>query len=455
MNHKYRILTVALFGVFVGNIEAVMPNAGLSTLVKELHISVATGTWILTIYTLLFATFMPVFGKIGDMIGHQRLYIWSLFTFSIATLFCGLFHNPAALIIGRAIEGISIAPSLPAAMAMISRHFASEERGKAMGIFGVIVAASTAVGAPLGGVVTQFLGWPAMFYIIVPVALLGLVLSIMILPKEESKQGWVNFDWAGALFFSTSIVLGMLFVTQGFSKGGWASFSTWIALAGFILCFAIFFVLQKRISSPFIPLRLFSSSAFNAVSTIRALQMSILYGSQFLIPLYWVRMTHATTGAAGIGLLILPVAIMISAPIAGRLTDRRGSKGVVTVGMALTVAGSAGLLFFSGSVQSPVMWVTLFVLGFGFGFVQSSSMTAVTLSLRGDLFGVGLGVFNMLTFVGGTIGLSIFGTVVGSAGFQVDYLVMALLGIVGAVLAFSYIPKAMNKDIHEGNVHSV
>lgn len=444
MKNKYVILMVVLFGAFVGNLEAVMPNAAVSTIVKELNTSVATGTWILTIYTLLFATFMPAFGKVGDMIGHQRLYTGSLLAFSVATLFCGLSRSTESLIIWRAIEGISIAPSLPAAMAIISRHFTSEERGKAMGIFGMIVAASTALGAPLGGVITQYLGWTAMFYLSIPISLIGLVISIIFLQKGEPRQGWAKFDWIGAIFFSASIIFGMLFLTQG-SKG-WNSSSPWLDFAAFVLCFVIFFVVQNRTASPFIPLRLFSYSTFNAVSLIRALQMSILYGSQFLIPLYWVRMTHATTGAAGIGLFILPLAIMISAPIAGRLTDQQGGKGVVTIGMILTAIGSAGLLFFSSTVTSPVMWFNLIILGVGFGFVQSSSMTAVTFSLSKELFGVGLGVFNMLTFVGGTLGLSIFGTLVGSAGFKMNYLIMIICGIIGSVLAWKYIPRIINKN---------
>lgn len=444
------ILIVVLFGAFVGNMEAIMPNAALSSIIKELNTSVATGTWILTIYTLLFATFMAVFGKVGDMIGHQRLYIGSLLAFSVATLFCGLSRSTEALIFWRAIEGITIAPSLPAAMAIISRHFTSEERGKAMGIFGMIVAASLALGAPLGGVITQYLGWSAMFYLSIPIALIGLIMSFIFLPKEEPRQGWVKFDWVGAIFFSVSIIFGMLFLTQGSSKG-WDSFSTWIYFVIFVLCFVIFFVMQKRTVSPFIPLRLFSYSAFNAVSLIRALQMSILYGTQFLVPLYWVRVTHATTGAAGVGLFILPLTIMISAPIAGRLTDQRGSKGVVTIGMILTAIGSAGLLFFSSSVTSPLMWFNLLFLGVGFGFVQSSAMTAVTLSLSRDLFGVGLGVFNMLTFVGGTLGLSIFGTLVDSAGFQMNYLIMVICGIVGSALAWRYIPRVINENNQVNN----
>lgn len=444
MQQKYRILIVVIFGAFIGNLEAVMPNAALSTIMKELNTSVATGTWILTIYTLLFATFMPVFGKVGDMIGHQRLYIWSLLAFSIATLFCGLSRSTETLIIWRAIQGISIAPSLPAAMAIVSRHFTSEERGKAMGILGMIVAASTAMGAPLGGLITQYFGWPAMFYLSLPVALVGLVVSMIVLPKGEPRQGWAKFDWVGAIFFTASIIFGMLFLTQGSSKG-WAFSGTWIYFAAFLLCFVVFLLIQLRVASPFIPLRLFSNSTFNAVSFIRALQMSILYGSMFLVPLYWVRETHATTGTAGVGLFILPLTIMIAAPIAGRLTDRRGSKGVVSIGMILTAIGSAGLLFFSSTVQSPVMWANLIVLGTGFGFVQSSSMTAVTFSLSRDLFGVGLGVFNMLTFVGGTLGLSIFGTLVGSAGFQINYLIMIFAGIVGAAFAWKYIPGAVKK----------
>lgn len=155
---KNWILAAVLFGVFVSTMQGTIPNAALPQILEDLHASAASGTWILTIYLLLFAVSMPLFGKVGDMIGHQRLYLLSLVAFSVATLFCGLSESAATLIFWRALAGVAIGPSLPAAMAIVSHYFAAEERGKAMGLLGAAAAASNAIGAPLGGFLTQYAG---------------------------------------------------------------------------------------------------------------------------------------------------------------------------------------------------------------------------------------------------------------------------------------------------------
>lgn len=282
----------------------------------------------------------------------------------------------------------------------------------------------------------------------IPIALVGLLVSVLAFPTDETRQGRASFDLLGAAFFTVGILSGMVFLTQGSSGGGgYSSAGTLVYLAIFLGCLAVFYFVERRSGAPFIPLGLFRNPVFDAASLVRASQLALLSGALFLVPLYWVRVTHATTGAAGLGLLVLPLATVISAPISGRLTDRRGSKRVMATGMLLTAVGSVGLAFFSGSVYSPRMLVSLAILGVGVGFVQSSAPTAVSLSLPEEMLGIGLGVFNLLTYVGASVGLSVFGSLVGPVGFQVNYLIMTACGIVGGVLAWVFIPKSVRNRV--------
>ncbi len=436
MRTRYGILGTILCGAFAGNMEAVMPNAALSRILIALHATVAGGTWILTIYTLLFAVAMPAFGTAGDRIGHERLYLWSLIAFSITMLFSGLSRTLMELILWRALAGISIAPSLPAAMAIVSKHFSAKERGKAMGVLGMAIAASTAIGVPIGGIIAQYAGWPAVFYAGILAALTGIVLSLIVLPDGERRKASGRFDFFGMVYFTAGSICLMFILATG-STNDWRTPAGWTILLCAVGCGLAFVVAERRSAEPFLPLRLFRAVPFVAISLVRALQMAVLYGVLFLLPLYWEQARHEAASSAGMGLLVLPLVIMIAAPVAGRLTDRWGSRTLVVIGMVATALGSCGLLVIFGGSGNPLMLASLVVLGTGFGFVQSASMTAVTLSLPQDSFGVGLGVFNMLTFVGGTMGLALFGSLTVSAGFRADYSVMMAAGLAGAILALA------------------
>lgn len=434
MNNKYLILVTVVIGAFVGNLEAAMPNTAVSVITHSLGTSVESSTWILTIYTLLFATFMPLSSKIGGIIGNRKLYIWSLAFFSIFSILCGLTNNLVWLIIFRALQGISISACLPCAMVIISQHFQAKERGKAMGILGMIVASSTAIGAPLGGILTDYLGWHSIFYIVAPVSILGFLLSLYVLPKDEESVGnKTSFDLKGAIYFSAFTIFLMLIISNA-GKTGIVSVSNGLMALLCIVTFFAFIFTEKRVDSPFIPLQLFENVSFNSTSISRALQMAMLYGSLFLIPLYWTSIYNLSPKETGLALFLLPITMMIVSPIVGSLIDRFGSKIFMLLGMSFTSLGSLGLVLIPGSIWSINMTINLIVLGIGFAMMQSSSMAAVTMVLPKNLLNVGVGIFNMLTFTGGTIGLSVLSSLVGYINFNGVFLIMLGAGMIGAIL---------------------
>ena len=434
MNNKYLILFTVVIGAFVGNLEAVLPNTAMSVMADSLDASVHSATWILSIYTLLFATFMPLASKIGWMIGNRKLYIWSLLLFSLFSLLCGLTDNLVLLVLFRAFQGIVISACLPCAMMMISRHFQAEERGKAMGILGMVVASSTAIGAPLGGILTDSLGWHSIFSIVAPVAFLGALFSLLLIPKENVNQAKGSFDGKGAVFFSSFVIFLMLFISNAGKDGIFSAANVVLAILSAIT-FVAFLKTEKRVESPFIPLQLFRNASFNSISISRALQMAMLYGALFLIPLYWSKVYQHMPKETGLALFLLPIVIMLFSPIAGNFIDRWGSKRFMLLGMGSASLGALGLTVFPGDVWSVGMTIHLILLGIGFAMMQSSAMTAVTLVLPRDLMNVGVGIFNMLTFTGGTIGLSLFSAVLDYTGFQWVFLLMFLAGLTGFLVS--------------------
>lgn len=376
---------------------------------------------------------MPIASKIGARIGNRKLYIWSLFGFTIFSILCGLTSNLVLLIIFRAFQGISISACLPCAMVIISQQFHAKERGKAMGILGMVVASSTAIGAPLGGILTDYLGWHSIFYIVAPLSLIGFLLSWFVIPKEEVAKTQMAFDLRGAIYFSSFAIFLMLLISN-VGKTGVFTVSNGIFAVLSIITFAAFVLTEKRVSSPFIPLQLFRNLSFNSISISRALQMAMLYGALFLVPLYWSNTYNYSPKQTGLALFLLPATMMIVSPIVGNLIDKFGSKIFMILGMVFTCAGSLGLLFIPGQIWSITMTLNLILLGIGFAMMQSSAMAAVTLVLPKDLLNVGVGIFNMLTFAGGTIGLALFSSLV-EQGFSVEFLIMIIVGVLGTVFS--------------------
>lgn len=445
MKNKYWVLATVLIGSFIGSLELVMPNVVLSQIVKELGTDVSLGGWIITIYALLFATSLPLFGKLGDMIGHQKLYLYSMIAFVITSFLCGISTNIYWLIIFRGLAGLSIAPALPSGMAIISKTFLPEERGKAMGIFGMIVAVSTGIGTPLGGLLTSYLSWSSLFFFSIPFALIGFILGLFFFQKtEETRDG--KFDLFGALTFSGTVIAFMLYLTIG-AKASWGSIQSLIILFVLIILAICFVISSRKNSEPFIPLRLFRYPVFTSIALIRSLQMTIYNGTMFILPLFLIKVTKTDTKTIGFGLFILSITIMIISPVVGKLSDLVNRKSLVTFGMLFTAIGSLGFALFPGKVFSPAMIVSMICLGIGIGAVQSSTMTAVSLALPKELFGIGLGVFNMLGHVGGAIGLSIFTILVAMIDFQWNFWIMTVAGVIGTLLAFLFIPSKSTAKI--------
>lgn len=433
MKNKYFVLFTLVIGSFVGNLEAAMPNTAINTISQNLGASVASTTWVLTAYTLLFAVFMPLMSKVGEIIGHHKLYISSLLIFTLFSIACGVTNNLILLILFRALQGISIASCLPSAMVIIAHHFAPNERGKAMGILGMIVASSTAVGAPLGGILTQAYSWHAIFLAVVPISFIGFLLSFIALKDEKWEPKKVKFDIFGATFFIVSMILLMLFIST-ISKTGLSNLMSVCLGTAMLIFFLLFIFTERKVKEPFIPLTLFSHFSFDAISLSRALQMALMYCSLFLLPLYWTSTYNLNSNQTGFALFILPLTIMIISPIVGNFIDIHGSKIFMSSGMFLASLGSLGLFFFPGTVWSINMTVNLILLGLGFSMMQASSMAAVTLVLPNNLMNSGVGIFNMLTFVGGTIGLSTISAIVGTIGFHLSFGIMSLIGITGFIL---------------------
>lgn len=436
---RWGILGTLLIGTVTGTLGNSLVNVALPTIMDHFSVDVGTGIWAVTTYILFFAVTMPLFGRLGDMYGYKRTYLIGLAVFALSSCLAAFAPTFPALVFMRAVQGFSNGPILPAIMAIIATVFPPGERGRAMGVWALANSATHAAGPPLSGFLTQYMGWEWIFLSYVPLCLLGVVLVMRLVPND-SKSERQSFDVVGALTL-TSATLVLMFNLRQVAYQGWlspVSLALWALFAGLLVAFLI---AETRNQRPFVDLSLFTNRSFSAATTIAFIQAFCQFGLLFLIPLFLIQVAGYQAAQTGLILACLPISMAVAAPVAGRLADRYGCRTLCVSGM-FTLAVSGLLLGPLDSASAPwYLLLSLAAAGIGMGMVQSPAPAAVSLVMPADQLGVALGLFNMLRFVGATLGPTVFalvlqtvGTEVSPGGYKADFYVIVLVAVVAAIV---------------------
>jgi len=444
---RWAILAAILLGTFVGTLGNSVANVALSAVMDAFAVPLSNALWVVTLYILFFAVLMPVCGYLGDMVGQRRMYLLGVGLFTVASLSSGLAPSFPWLLGSRALQGVSIAPTLPAVMAIISRTFLPAQRGRAVGFWALVNGAGHALGPPLSGFLVQHLGWRAVFLAGVPLCLVNLALVWRLVPPDDDRAAR-GFDFAGASMLTLAALGLMLALTQS-ARWGWytpRSLGLWglamIACAGFI-------VIERRVAVPFVDLGLFANRSYAAATAVIAAQLFCLFGLLLALPVFLIQVQGWSTQVAGMLILPLPLAMAVTGPLAGRVADVRGARWTCTLGMAGVALTTVVLLSFRPGGEGQIPWWGmagyLVAMGVGMGLTQSPAAAAVTRVVPREQLGVATGIFHMCRFVSGTLGSAVFGLILQghggglASGFGRDLIVLAALAVV-AVLAAQGLP---------------
>lgn len=432
---RWGILGTLLIGTVTGTLGNSLVNVALPTMMEHFSVDVGTGIWAVTIYVLFFAVTMPLFGRLGDMYGYRRTYLLGISVFGLSSALAAFAPNFLSLVILRAIQGFSNGPILPAIMAIVGTVFPPGERGRAMGIWALANSATHAAGPPLGGFLTQYFGWQSIFISYVPLCVVGVFLVLRLVPDDRKSEPQ-PFDVLGALTLTAATLI-LMFNLRQVAYTGWTSPVSLALWAVFFGLLAAFLFTEKRIQQPFVDLQLFANRALSSATTIAFVQAFCQFGLLFLIPLFLIEMQGYPAAQTGLVVACLPVTMALSAPLAGRLADRFGCRVLCILGM--TILAVSGLLLSPLNPITPTWYLlaTLSLAGIGMGMIQSPAPAAVSLSMPPQQLGVALGIFNMLRFVGGTLGPAVFALVLQAlgpdptvTGFRVDFYLVALAAVV-------------------------
>ena len=444
-NRKWWTLAAVAFGLFMIMLDNTVVNVALPSIERDLHISISQLEWIVTSYALVFAALLITGGKLADLLGRRKIFVVGLAVFSLSSLACGLAPSAGFLIGARAVQGVGAALMNPATLSIITATFPPKQRGQAIGIWAGVSALALAIGPLAGGLIVDNIGWNWIFFINVPVGVLGIVVSQFFITESRDTSHEQSVDFPG-LVTSAGALFALSYALIEGNQRGWSSAEILGLLAGAAVLLAAFIVLESRQRLPMLDLSLFRISSFVGANVVALLVSLGMFGVFFYISLYVQNILGYSPTRAGAIFLPMTILIILIAPIAGKLSDRIGGRWLMGGGMTLL---GISLLFYQRVGLHSTFWTLLpsLVLG-GVGMALTMSpMTSVAMgSVPVDKAGVGSGVLNSFRQVGGSLGIAVMGAILAAylhagPGTQlakqqyVDGLHAALL--VSALIAFA------------------
>ncbi len=402
-------MAAAATGVFLATIDGSIVNIALPTLETSLHTNFALVQWVVLAYMLTIATLMLSIGRLADMIGKKYIYLSGFIIFIIGSALCGLSNTIGMLIACRIFQAVGAAMTMALGTAIVTEAFPPTERGKAMGFIGLMVSVGAVAGPTLGGLILSRLTWHWLFFVNVPIGLIGVVMGFRFIPNRRHGGG-EKFDLAGAvaLFFSmTGFLIGL---TYG-EASGFGSPLTIGLLGLFVVALVIFILIEKRSPQPMIDLTLFKGNLFSINLITGFLTFVCSAGTVLLMPFFLQNVLMFSPGLTGLLLAVVPLSMGITAIISGSLSDRFGSRPLCVLGLVVLMGGYLAVSTLSQDI-TPVGYALRFLpIGIGMGLFQSPNNSAVMGTAPRHRLGVASGLLSLTRTLGQTTGLAIMGAI--------------------------------------------
>ncbi len=410
-----------------------MVPVALPSIVDRFGTRLSYGIWLVSIYVLLVAVFMPIFGWLGDRFGYRRIYLAGLCGYVLSSWAAVFAPSFGWLMVCRVLQGICNATTLPSVMGIISQIFPGRQRGKAMGIWATVNGAAHGLGPVISGLVIQSFDWRALFGLNGSIALIGVMMVLRVVPPDRTQPSR-PFDWWGAATLTFAMLSLMVNLTQ-VKQTGWTSKISIGLWAAFLVLTAIFLLTESRVAHPFVRLQLFANKAYAFVVAVSGAQFFCLMGLQISLPLYLINLRGFSAAPAGLTIAAFPATLALVSPFAGQFADQRGHWYALKLGMTTVVLATATLVTWGPHVPVWLVVLTLIVIGLGMAFVQSPGAAGVTLSVAKQELGVALGIFNMLRFISATLGATICGVILAWTRLDAEASLSAFRGCFGLLTA--------------------
>jgi len=455
IDYKWIALSCTSIGALFSVLSSTTLVIALPEIMKELKTSIALIMWVVMIYMFVLTIFVPLVGRLADMIGRKKLYISGFIVFMLGSLLCGLSRSGWQLLSFRLVQSAGGVLLESSSVPIVADAFPKRELGKALGINGTVISVAAIIGPILGGALIS-VGWRFIFFINIPIGLIGTIWAWIQLKEMHTLPKHQKFDFKGTILFSIGILAFLLALTLGGSIG-WLNIITIILFLAAILLIALFILVENKVDQPMLDLRLFKTKILAFAYTSIFLN-GIARGSvTFLLVFYFQGIKGINPILSGMLLAPFAASLMIMSPISGWLSDRYGSRLLSSIGLLISAIGLLGMMWIKASttITELIIWMVIIGLGGGMFFAPNTNsiMSAVPIEKRGIAAGVRIMMFNAGNII--SIGLSLailsssisqeaiqglfIGTQVGSSGIAVTEFVAGLRIAFAVSFAFSLI----------------
>jgi len=375
MEYKWIVLSVTTIGALMAAIDSTIVILGLPDMMVDLHSDLISMIWVIMAYILISTVFLLTFGRIADMLGRVRLYNLGFAIFTIGSALCGLSGSATQLILFRLVQGSGAALLVVNSVAILTEAFPPNERGRALGINGVTWAAGGVLGPVLGGLILSLGSWRWIFYVNVPIGLIGTLWGYRVLKELSIRKKGERFDFPGALTFSVSLVSILLALTLGIQQG-WTNAPILALFAAFFAFMLIFLWWEQRARSPVIDFTLFKARVYNFSVLSAMMQGLALFAVNFLVIFYLQGVRGYSPLHAALLLIPLSLVSAIMAPVSGIIADRIGARVPATLGLLIQAGALVWLMQITTTTPYLQIAGGLALMGLGGGLFYAPNTSA-------------------------------------------------------------------------------
>ncbi len=404
---RYKILAAVMLGGIMGPIDASIVNVILLTIADYFKVPIATVQWVPLIYLLTISSMLLFYGRLGDILGYRKVYLWGLSCFIVTSGLCGAAPTVYWLIFFRALQGLGAGMMMAVPYAILTAVFQPHERGRILGINAISISAGLALGPTLGGLLVALKSWRLVFLINIPIGIIGLICGKKVIPHLKGQAG--KIDIAGAISIFACLFSFLFFINQIQRTGIGAITVVSIAIA--VVAGASFLQIERHSRQPLVKLSLFRNRTFTLGTISALLNFASQYILVFLTPFYLQRIIHLSPDKIGLLMTSFPLAVMLVAPFSGALSDYLGTKWLAFIGAMLCAAALSTMIFLPATASKLQIGWRLVFFGLGTGIFQSPNNSAVMGSAPRSHLGIASGILATVRNTGMTFGIAAAGLI--------------------------------------------
>lgn len=411
--HPWLTLFAVAIGVMMVTLDGTIVAVANPAIQKDLGASLADVQWITNGYLLALAVSLITAGKLGDRFGHRQTFLIGIAGFAVSSAAIG-FSDGVELVIGfRVAQGVFGALLMPAALGLLRATFPAEKLNMAIGIWGMVIGASTAAGPIVGGLLVENVSWQSVFFINVPVGIIALAFGLFILVDHRAEKAPRSFDVLGILLLSAGM-FSLIWALIKASEWGWGDTKTLAFLGGSVLCFVAFAFWENSVSEPLIPLGMFRSVPLSAGTVLMVLMAFAFMGGLFFVTFYLQNIHGMSPVDSGLHLLPLTGMMIVGSPLAGLAITKVGPRLPLVAGMVATAVACFGMAQLTPGTSTLTMSLWFALMGLGLAPVMVGATEVIVGNAPLELSGVAGGLQQAAMQVGGSLGTAVLGAVMAS-----------------------------------------